>query len=118
MATQSLPSPQVQPIPFPNKQITQAQLQRIIGLRNEVSALKADLETAEAEARTALEAGAEVEPGTHVASLKESFHRNVAWREIVSRLGDRLYGDGKGAAYCARVIASTRPSRSVQLVVS
>ena len=111
MATQSLPSPQVNPIPFPKRQITQGQLQRILSL-------KADLETAEAEARTALEAGAEIEPGTHVASLKESFRRNVAWREIVSRLGDRLYGDGKGAAYCARVIASTRPSRSVQLVVS
>ncbi len=116
MATQSLP--QVQPIPFPKRQITQTQLERIISLRNQVSALKADLETAEAEAKTALESGVEVEAGTHVASLKEVFRRNVAWREIVSRLGDRLYGDGKGSAYCARVIASTKPSRSVQLVVS
>ncbi len=116
MATQSLP--QVQPIPFPNKQITQTQLERIISLRNQVSALKADLEAAEVEAKTALEAGVEVEPGTHVASLKESFRRNVAWRDIVARLGDRLYGDGKGAAYAARVIAGTKPSRSVQIVVS
>ena len=118
MATQSLPSPQVQPIPFPERQITQGQLERIISLRNSIASLKADLESAEAEAKTALEAGAEVEPGTHVVSLKEVFRRNVAWREIVSRLGDRLYGDGKGSAYCARVIASTKPRRSVQLIVS
>ena len=118
MATQSLPSPQANQIPFPERQITQTQLEQIISLRNQVAALKADLETAEAEAKTALEAGVEVEPGTHAASLKESFRRNVAWLEIVSRLGDRLYGDGKGAAYCARVIAGTKPSRIVQLFVS
>ena len=80
--------------------------------------MKSDLETAESEVKTALEAVPPVEPGTHVASLKETFRRNVAWREIVSRLGDRLYGDGKGSAYCARVIAGTKPSRSVQLIVS
>ena len=41
MATQSLPSPQVQPIPIPQQQVTQTELQRIISLRNQVSALKA-----------------------------------------------------------------------------
>ena len=41
MATQSLPSPQVQPAPFPERQITQGQLEQIISLRNQVSALKA-----------------------------------------------------------------------------
>ena len=49
MATQSLPQvPQANPTPFPNKQISQGQLEQIISLRNQVSALKAERLSAKA----------------------------------------------------------------------
>jgi len=104
--------------PHQREQISQQQLTGIIGLRNTITALKASLETAEAEVRAALESGAEIESGVHVASLKENFRRTPAWREIVVRLGNRLYGDGQGEPYCARVLASTKPTRTVSLTVS
>lgn len=110
--------PQVIPFPSPEKKITQEQLRRIIALRNQVAALTKDLEAAEDETQTALESGVPVEPGIHVASLKESFRRNIGWREIAERLGDRLYGDGKGYAYCENVLGNTKPSRTVSLVIS
>lgn len=117
-ATQTVP--QLHPVvPFhaPVVEIPQAKLELIILLRNKRERLKDELDAAEAEVRAALEAHAPVEPGVHVAELKESFRRNVAWREVAERLGDRLYGDGKGGGYCEKVIASTKPSRTVSLNV-
>jgi hypothetical protein len=49
--------------------------------------------------------------------LKESSRRSVAWRVVAERLGDRLYGNGRGEGYCDRVLQSTHPSRTVTLVV-
>ena len=117
MATQIVSSVRTVSFPSQQEQISQAQLTGIIGLRNTIAALKASLETAEAEVRTSLESGAEVESGVHVASLKETLRRNVAWREICERLAARLY-NGKGAAYCENVLQNTHPSKTVTLVVS
>ena len=126
MALQSLPlvnhqfSPIHSPaISFPSKeeQITQAQLIRVVSLRNMISALRSDLEAVESGIKVALENGASVQPGVHVASLKETLRRNVAWREIAERLADRLYS-GKGHAYTENVIGNTHPTPSVSLVVS
>ncbi len=112
--------PQVHPVvPFraPAVEIPQAKLELILLLRNERQRLAEELEAVEAEVRAALEAHAPVEPGVHIAELKESFRRSVAWREVAERLGDRLYGEGKGEPYCEKVLASTKPTRSVSLNV-
>jgi hypothetical protein len=112
-----IPFPQV--IPSPEKQIvTQNQLERVIQLRNAVDAFTKHLDKAESEVKTALESGAEVEPGTHVASLKETSRRNISWRDVAVRLAERLYGDGRGNAYAENVLQNTKPSRSVSLLVS
>ena len=121
MATQSIrqavPLPQV--VPFPEKpQITQVQLVRVISIRNMIESLKGDLEVVETQVKAGLEAGVPVEPGTHIARLKECFRRSVAWREIAERLAERLYGEGRGSAYAANVLQNTKPDRSVNLVVS
>ena len=110
--------PQVVPFPSTQEQITQAQLERIIALRNQAATLAKDLESEEAEVRTALEAGTPVEPGTHVASLKEISRRTISWRDVAVRLAERLYGDGRGHAYAENVLQNTKPSRTILLVVS
>jgi hypothetical protein len=56
-----------------------------------------------------------LEPGDHRAELKENFRRNVSWKDVVVRLAERLRMDGE--AYCAKVLASTKPSRTVSLVI-
>ena len=99
-------------------QITQTQLIRVVSLKNMVAALKANLDAAEAEVRAALESGATVEPGVHVASLKESFRRNISWRDVSVRLAERLYGEGRGQAYASNVLENTKADRTVSLVVS
>lgn len=120
MAASIVPSPQqVQTIPLKEEaQITQVQLTRVIGLRNSIALLKARLEGAEEEVRAALESGANVEPGVHVASLQESFRRSVCWRAVAEKLAIRLFGNGRGAVYCENVLQHTAPSRSVNLIVS
>ncbi len=120
MATQSIPqlveqqkSAVVIPItPFP-KPIMQDELEEILLLRRKQETLAA----LEADLKQRLEAGASVEDGLHIARLKTGSRRNVAWREVAERLGDRLYGNGKGEPYCEKVLASTKPSRTVSLVV-
>ena len=114
-----VPSPQVpQVVRFPSpqkqKRITQAQLERVIALRNQVKALTKDLESQEAEVKTALEAGTPVESGTRIAELRIGSRRSVAWREIA----ERLYGVERDFAYCENVLQNTKPSRIVSLVVS
>src|SRR5688572_31733099 len=105
MSTNILPAVTSVPvIPFPSPakpEITQEQLVRIIELRNSIAALKAELELAEGLTKAALEAGVSVEIGVHVASLKESYKRSVAWKDVSIRLAERLYGDGRGSAYAA-----------------
>jgi hypothetical protein len=95
------------------KQITQAELEEIILLRRKAETL----EGLEAELKQRLAAGAVVEDGIHIARLKPGSRRNVAWREVAQRLGDRLFGSGKGEPYCDKVLNSTKPTPTVSLIV-
>lgn len=98
--------------PFP-RPITQQELEEIILLRRK----QETLEALEANLKERLSAGAVVEDGIHIARLKPGSRRNVAWREVAERLGDRLYGNGKGEPYCEKVLNSTKPTPTVSLVV-
>lgn len=96
-------------------EISQAQLGEVLYFRNELRRIGRLLEEAERDVQASLEAGAPIEPGVHAAGLKESFRRNVAWKDVAIRLADRLKLGGK--AYCARVLASTKPARTISLDV-
>jgi hypothetical protein len=120
MATQSVNHPVQQSkltvIPFPAPQaITQLELGALLSLRGRLHQLQEQVDTAEQSIHTRLESGASVEPGDHRVALKENFRRNVSWKDVVVRLADRLNMDGE--AYCAKVLSSTKPTRTVSLVV-
>jgi hypothetical protein len=106
----SFPVPRVEPV-------TQLEIVALLSLRNRARQLAEQVSAAETSIRNRLEAHAEVEAGDHTAELTASSRRTVAWREVAERLGDRLYGDGKGEGYCDRVLQSTRPSQTVHLTV-
>lgn len=96
--------------------ISQTELSLLLSLRGRLSQLESQVETAEQSIKQRLEQGASVEQGDHTATLEEHFRRNVSWKEIVLRLAERLRMDG--AMYCARVLAATKPTRSVSLTIS
>ena len=115
-ARQSIPfvvGPQVIPAP---EVISQTELAMFISLRGRLRQLETHVESAEQSIRERLEHGALVEEGDHTAQLDEHFRRNVSWKEVVLRLAERLRMDG--AMYCARVLAATKPTRSVSLTIS
>jgi hypothetical protein len=87
----------------------------LLSLRSRLHQLEEQVETAERSIQARLEAGCSVEGGDHVAKLKTNSRRNVAWKDVVVRLAERLKLDGQ--AYCARVLASTKPTKTVALVV-
>ena len=102
----SKPSPQ---------QITQSDLEEFIYLKRIAREAQEQFDAKEADLRARVDAGAETEAGVHVAKLKENFRRNVSWKDVVVRLADRLNLGGE--KYCDKVLASTKPSRTVSLVV-
>ena len=102
------PKPAVEPI-------SQTELALLLSLRGRLHQLEEELEAAENSVKTRLAAGAEVQPGDRVAELKENLRRNVSWKDVVVRLAERLKMDGE--AYCAKVLSSTKPSRTVSLVI-
>lgn len=103
-------------VPFPAPtQITQLELAAFLSLRGRLHQLQEQVESAEESIKTRLGSGAELEPGDHRAELKENFRRNVSWKDVVIRLANRLRMDGE--AYCAKVLSSTKPTRSVSLDV-
>ena len=104
--------PQVVP---PLEPITQLELTALLSLRGRFHQLKEQVEQAEQSIKTRLEKGAFLEPGDHHAELKENFRRNVSWKDLVIRLAERLRMNGE--AYCAKVLASTKPTRTVSLVI-
>jgi hypothetical protein len=125
MATQTVSHPQLKfavavPIATPAapKPITQLDLETLICLRNALKRREQEFSRLEADLKSRLEAGAEVEEGVHVADLKESFRRTVAWKEVAEQLADQLYGAGHGTAYCGQVLDDTTPARSVSLQVA
>lgn len=116
MATQTLPHVVSFPQSAPAVEISQAELVELIEARNVAAQLQKQIEQMESGVQARLEAGASVEPGVHVASLKESSRRTVAWKDVAIRLAERLKIDGE--AYCARVLAATKPTRTVSLIVN
>lgn len=102
---------------IPREEITQFELGALLSLRNRARQLAEQVEAAEKSVRARLEVGASVEPGEHTAALKEALRRNISWRDVSVRLAERLYGEGRGEAYCANIIEHTKASRSVSLVV-
>jgi hypothetical protein len=103
-------------VPFPAPQaITQIELVAFLSLKGRLRQVQEQVETAEASIKNRLGAGCAIEEGAHTAELKESFRRNVSWKDVVVRLAERLKLDGQ--AYCARVLASTKPTKTVALVV-
>jgi hypothetical protein len=103
-------------VPFPApKGITQLELELLLSLRGRLHQLEEQVESAEKSIKTKLETGATLEPGDHRAELKENFRRNVSWKDVTVRLAKRLRMDGE--AYCAKVLNSTKATRSISLVV-
>jgi hypothetical protein len=121
MATQQIVSPVVPQsklavVPFPAPiPITQTELALLLGMRCRLHQLQEQVEQAEASIKTRLETGAFLELGDHSAELKENFRRNISWKNVVIRLAERLRMDGE--AYCAKVLNSTKPTRSISLIV-
>jgi hypothetical protein len=79
-------------------------------LRQQIESLEQQLGEAQTDVKTALESGAEVEAGLFRASLKVTERTNVSWKTVVER---ELGGD-----YARRVLASTKPDKYVNLVVT
>jgi hypothetical protein len=120
VATQIVPSVVSQSksavIPFPAQQaISQFELLALLSLKGRLHQIQEQVEAAEECIKARLESGAELEPGDHRAELKECFRRNVGWKDVAIRLANRLRMDGE--AYCARVLSSTKPTRTVSLIV-
>jgi hypothetical protein len=109
-----VPFPHPDPVPDP---VSQIELLTLLSLRSRAKKIEEELADAERSIKTRLEAGGYVEPGEHTAELKESSRRSVSWREVAERLGDKLFGNGKGDSYCERVLRSTKPTRTVSLTI-
>ena len=113
---QSIEQSKLAVVPFPAPQaVTQLELTALLSLRGRLHQLEQQVSEAEQSIKTRLEKGALLEPGDHRAQLKENFRRNVSWKDVVIRLAERLKMDGE--AYCTKVLSSTKPSRTVSLVV-
>ena len=120
MATQRVPALQ-----FPSQSgpkvipaveiISQTELAILLSLQGRLSQLETQVEKAEASIRQRLEQGATVEEGDHTAKLATSYRRNVSWKEVSERLAFRFKLDG--TAFCARVLAATRPTPAVSLEI-
>jgi hypothetical protein len=113
--SQSVERSKITVVPFPVPQtITQLELTILLSLRGRLYQIEEQVEAAEQSIKARLETGASLETD-HRAELKENFRRNVSWKDVVVRLAERLKMDG--AAHCAKVPSSTKPTRSVSLVV-
>jgi hypothetical protein len=104
-------------VPFPQlvpaNQVSQVELQLLLSLRGRLSQLQSQVATAEESLKQRLQAGAIVEPGDHIAELKENLRRNVAWKVISARLALRLKLGGM--RYCEQILARTKPTKTVSL---
>lgn len=106
-------------VPFPQlvpaNQISQVELQLLLSLRGRLSQLQSQVATAEESLKQRLRAGALVEPGDHIAELKENLRRNVAWKVISARLARRLKLGGM--RYCEQILERTKPTKTVSLEI-
>ena len=108
-------------VPFPQsvpavEPISQTELSLLLSLHGRLEQVEQQIATAEASIQARLAAGAEIQPGDHTATLKENSRRSVAWKDVAIRLADRLKLDGE--MYCARVLAATKPTKTVSLEIS
>lgn len=103
-------SPQQHPA---SQAITQVELGLLLSLRARVAQLQSEIDRHEQSFQIRLESGSGVEPGAHTATIQENFRRNVSWKAVCRRLADRLKLNGE--AYTRRVLASTKPTRTVSL---
>lgn len=114
--SQSVEQSKLAVVQFPASQaITQLELTVLLSLRGRLSQIETQVEEAEKSIQGRLEAGCSVEPGDHVAKLETNSRRNVSWKSVCIRLADRLKLNG--ARYCARVVASTKPTKTTALVI-
>src|SRR6516162_8462602 len=116
MATQQTVPHSLSVVPLPAVEpVTQLELIGFLSLRGRLHQLEDQVNQAEQSIKTRPENGAALEPGDHRAQLKENFRRNVSWKDVVIRLADRLCMDGE--AYCAKVLNSTKPTRTISVVI-
>src|ERR1700730_8539246 len=112
MATQRISVLQFPSQPSPKKveRVTQDRLAEIITLRQQIEELEKQLGEAQTDVKSALESGADVEPGLFRASLKITERTNVSWKSVVER--------ELGEDYAKRVLSATKPDKYVHLVVT
>ena len=111
-------------IPFPDSQqaqstpqeVSQAQLEYVLHLRRESRRIQEALTQVETEVKQALEVGAEVEPGTHLTELRESWRASIPWKEKAVDLAERL--GLNGPAWAKNVLSHTTKTRTVSLFVA
>ena len=106
--------PTFSPLHAPEK-ISQEELGLLLSLRGRLKQLQEQIATEEESLKTRLAAGAVVEPGDHFAELKENSRRSVPWKEVCVKLATRFKLDGE--MYAARVLAATKPTKTVSLEV-
>lgn len=97
------------------EKISQTELALLLSLRGRLKQLQEQIATEKESLKTWLAAGATVEAGDHTAEVKEHSRRNVAWKDAAIRLANRLKLDGE--MYAARVLAATKPTKTVSLEV-
>ena len=95
--------------PILSHSVTQFQLGRYSALSNQLEVLKAEQAQLQQQLISALQSGASVEAGARSASLKTCERRSVSWRSVVERL--------KGAGYVSNVLAHTKPSSYIKLII-
>ena len=89
--------------------ITQFYLARYETLSAQLKALKEEHLELEQQLIAQLSSGIQVESGARSACLKSYDRRSVSWKAVVIRLRDE--------AYIKRVLAATKPTRVIKLVV-
>ena len=116
MATQQTVTHSLSVVPFPAVEpITQLELTVFLSLRGRLYQLEEQIKQAEQSIKARLEHGAALESADHRVQLKENFGRNVSWKDVVIRLANRMRIDGE--AYCAKVLNSTKPTRTISVVI-
>jgi hypothetical protein len=104
-------------VPFPAPEtVTQLELSALLSLRGRLHQLEGQVESAESSIKSRLQAGGSVEEGDHSVELKTSLRRNVSWKDVATRLADKLYF-GKGLNYVERILRKTKPTPSTSLVI-
>ena len=114
--SQSLEQSKLAVVPFPAPEpITQLEIAAFLSLRARLHQIQDQVSQAKQPIKARLETGGFVAPGDRRAELKENFRRNVAWKAVVIRLAERLRLNGE--THCAKVLNSTKSTRTVSVVI-